>query len=111
MGRLDAEDQARYYAKATWYLSLPESDSTSVSVLEAMAHACVPILSDLPANRELIGNSERGLILYDTKTLTKRMAQIDPEQIGQANRQWVAQHGLFEPGVQRFLTRLRELTP
>jgi glycosyltransferase involved in cell wall biosynthesis len=109
VGRLDAEDQARYYAKATWYLSLPESDSVSVSVLEAMGHACVPILSDLPANRELIGNSERGLILYDVKTLTKRMAQINAEQIGTANRQWVAEHGLFEPGVQRFLTRLREL--
>ena len=26
------------------------------------------------------------------------------------NREWVAAHGLFEPGVQRFLTRLRELS-
>jgi hypothetical protein len=27
------------------------------------------------------------------------------------NRDWVAAHGLFEPHVQRFLTRLKELTP
>jgi L-malate glycosyltransferase len=110
VGRLDAADQARYYDRATWYLSLPESDSVSVSVLEAMAHGCVPLLSDLPANRELIGNSERGLIVYEPKGITKRLIQLQPEQLAAANRHWVQQHGLFEPGVQRFLTRLRELS-
>lgn len=110
VGRLDATDQARLYDEATWYLSLPESDSVSVSVLEAMAHGCVPLLSDLPANRELIGNSERGLIVYEPKGITKRLIQLHPEQLATANRQWVAQHGLFEPGVQRFLTRLRDLS-
>mgnify|MGYP000862311271 CR=1 FL=1 len=110
VGRLDAADQARWYDQASWYLSLPESDSVSVSVLEAMAHGCVPLLSDLPANRELIGNSERGLIVYEPKGITKRLVQLQPEQLAAANRQWVQQHGLFEPGVQRFLTRLRELS-
>lgn len=110
VGRLDAADQARWYDQASWYLSLPESDSVSVSVLEAMAHGCVPLLSDLPANRELIGNSERGLIVYEPKGITKRLIQLQPEQLASANRQWVQQHGLFEPGVQRFLTRLRELS-
>jgi glycosyltransferase involved in cell wall biosynthesis len=110
VGRLGADEQARYYDQASWYLSLPESDSVSVSVLEAMAHGCVPLLSDLPANRELIGNSERGLIVYEPKGITKRLVQLQPEQLAAANRQWVQQHGLFEPGVQRFLTRLRELS-
>ena len=110
VGRLDAADQARWYDQASWYLSLPERDSVSVSVLEAMAHGCVPLLSDLPANRELIGNSERGLIVYEPKGITKRLVQLQPEQLAAANRQWVQQHGLFEPGVQRFLTRLRELS-
>ncbi|WP_371392038.1 glycosyltransferase, partial [Salmonella sp. M285] len=53
VGRLDAREQAAHYARATWFLSLPQSDSVSVSVLEAMAHGCVPLLSDLAANREL----------------------------------------------------------
>ena len=54
VGRLDADTQADLYRRARWFLSLPQSDSVSVSVLEAMAHGCVPILSDLPANRELV---------------------------------------------------------
>jgi hypothetical protein len=52
VGRLDAAAQDRQYARATWYLSLPASDSVSVSVLEAMGHGCIPLLSDLPANHE-----------------------------------------------------------
>lgn len=109
VGRLDAAAQGAHYARATWFLSLPESDSVSVSVLEAMGHGCVPILSDLPANRELIGDSVRGLILQDAQGLPERMAALDTARLAKANRDWVAAHGLFEPGVQRFLTRLKEL--
>jgi glycosyltransferase involved in cell wall biosynthesis len=111
VGRLDAQTQAGHYARSTWFLSLPESDSVSVSVLEAMAHGCVPLLSDLPANRELIGDSARGLIVSAPDDLPARMAALDTTRLAATNRDWVAAHGLFEPGVQRFLTRLRELTP
>jgi glycosyltransferase involved in cell wall biosynthesis len=114
VGRLDAQAQAGHYARSTWFLSLPESDSVSVSVLEAMAHGCVPLLSDLPANRELIGDSARGLIvgagIDAVQDLPARMALLDTTRLAAINRDWVAAHGLFEPGVQRFLTRLRELS-
>lgn len=111
VGRLDAAAQASHYARATWFLSLPESDSVSVSVLEAMAHGGVPLLSDLPANRELIGDSARGLIVTSLDDLPSRMAALDTARLAVTNRDWVAAHGLFEPHVQRFLTRLRELSP
>ncbi|WP_235532108.1 glycosyltransferase [Pelomonas sp. Root1237] len=111
VGRLDVAAQASYYARSTWFLSLPESDSVSVSVLEAMAHGCVPLLSELPANRELIGDSARGLIVGSLDDLPARMATLDTTKLAIANRNWVAANGLFEPHVQRFLTRLKELTP
>ncbi|PTT78038.1 glycosyl transferase family 1 [Pelomonas sp. HMWF004] len=111
VGRLDAAAQASHYARSTWFLSLPQSDSVSVSVLEAMAHGCVPLLSDLPANRELIGDSARGLIVNSFDDLPARMATLDTASLARSNRDWVAVHGLFEPHVQRFLTRLKELTP
>ena len=50
------------------------------------------------------------LIVYEPKGITKRLVQLQPEQLAATNRQWVQQHGLFEPGVQRFLTRLRRLS-
>ena len=57
---------------------LPRSDSVAVSVLEAMAHGCVPLLSDLPANRELVRSGENGLILADGATLS--LAALQPLQ-------------------------------
>ncbi|MDM4767558.1 glycosyltransferase family 4 protein [Pelomonas sp. SE-A7] len=111
VGRLDAKAQAGHYARARWYLSLPGSDSVSVSVLEAMAHECIPILSELPANRELVGaGAGQGLILRDDEALPTLLADMgDTEAAGRANRAWVAEHGLFAPAVERFLARLQEI--
>lgn len=114
VGRLHPLIQAGHYARARWYLSLPESDSVAVSVLEAMAHQCVPILSDLPANRELIGAASesrgQGLILDDPAALPGLIEGFDAESAGRVNRAWVAEHGLFAPAVERFLARLKELS-
>jgi glycosyltransferase involved in cell wall biosynthesis len=114
VGRLAATAQDVLFARAQWYLSLPESDSVSVSVLEAMAHGCVPLLSDLPANRELVRSGDNGLILADgalpdaaaLQALLARAAHI-----GRANHEWVRAHAMFGPSVQQFLARLQALQP
>ena len=109
-GRLDPETQDRCYARAQWYLSLPASDSVSVSVLEAMAHGCVPLLCDLAANRELVRDGDNGLIVSGANTLEHTVLQRMLERaasIARDNRDWVRQHGLFEPCVRQFLARLR----
>jgi L-malate glycosyltransferase len=108
-GRLDASAQARWYSQARWYLSLPTSDSVSVSVLEAMAHRCVPILSDLPANRELIQHGRTGWICADGQEPDVAQLQAllpQAETIGAANREWIARHALFGDAVERFVARL-----
>jgi len=112
VGRLDAATQADCYARARWFLSLPDSDSVAVSVLEAMAHGCVPLLSDLPANHELVRDGENGLIVPAHGLLSAAdLAAVLPRagQMASQNRQWVQQHALFAPCVERFLQRLRSL--
>ena len=109
VGRLHPLIQAGHYVRSRWYLSLPESDSVAVSVLEAMAHQCVPILSDLPANHELIDES-RGVILHKAADLLAQLAALDADAAGAMNRAWVAEHAMFPPAVQRFLSRLRALS-
>ena len=112
VGRLSAAEQVQWYDQARWYLSLPVSDSVSVSVLEAMAHGCVPILSDLPANRELVRHSDNGLIVADGALLQMSELQAcaaQAERIAAHNRDWVRQHALFEPCVQAFAARLAAL--
>ena len=112
VGRLGADALAQQYRRARWYISLPTSDSVSVSVLEALGHGCIPILSDLAANRELVRNGDNGLILADgawpNAALLAPLAER-AEKIAQANRAWVAEHAMFEPAVERFVARLTEL--
>jgi glycosyltransferase involved in cell wall biosynthesis len=113
VGRLDAATQAQWYARARWYLSLPRSDSVSVSVLEAMAHGCIPILSDLPANRELVNDGDNGLVVPEGEALSE--VDLAPlaaraERIAATNHAWVAEHAMFEPAVERFVARLCALS-
>ena len=112
IGRVDSATQASWYARARWYASLPESDSVSVSVLEALAHGCIPLLSDLPANRELVRSGDNGWVasgssLPSAATLQPLLNQAG--QIAAANHAWVAQHAMFGPSVAVFLARLRAL--
>ena len=111
-GRLDAVAQSAWYGQARWYLSLPESDAVSASVLEAMAHGCIPILSDLPANRELVRDGDNGLVLGagrlpDPAALDALAARA--VAIAAANHAWVAREAMFEPAVERFIARLRAI--
>ncbi len=115
VGRLDAAAQSAFYARARWYLSVPRSDSVSVSVLEAMGHGCVPLLSDLPANRELVRDGANGLIVPDGQAALSIAAlerlQADAAAISVANRDWVGAHALFGPCVEAFVARLEQSTP
>jgi glycosyltransferase involved in cell wall biosynthesis len=114
LGRLDSSTQAHWYDRAQWYVSLPESDSVAVSVIEAMAYGCIPLLSDLPANCELVRHGDNGLILSDEalptaadlETLLLRAGTVAGD-----NRAWVLQHALFAPAVKAFVERLRALHP
>ena len=116
LGRLDAKTQAEWYLRARWYISLPTSDSVAVSVLEAMAHGCVPLLSDLPANRELVRHGDNGWIVRNGADATAAAAASTAllprgDAIAGANRAWVASQALFGPSVQAFLARLQALAP
>ena len=115
VGRLDAATQAAFYARARWYLSVPRSDSVAVSVLEAMGHGCIPLLSDLPANRELVRDGDNGLVLpagqdaLVVAALERLQARADA--IASSNREWVGAHALFGPCVDAFVARLEQPTP
>ncbi|MFM8768701.1 MAG: glycosyltransferase, partial [Rubrivivax sp.] len=62
-GMLSAPQLAQAYRRSALFVSVPESDGTSVSLLEAMAAGCLPVLADLPANREWVRDGDNGLIV------------------------------------------------
>jgi len=59
---LPAEELREQFARSEIYVSTSSSDGTSVSLLEAMAAGCLPIVTDLPANREWVEPGVNGLV-------------------------------------------------
>jgi glycosyltransferase involved in cell wall biosynthesis len=59
---LPVEKLREAHAQIDLYVSTSSSDGTSVSLLEAMAAGCFPIVTNLPANREWITDGENGLL-------------------------------------------------
>ncbi len=62
-GRLGAGALAGELRAADVYVSTSRSDSTSVSLLEAMACGIPPVVTDIPANREWITEGRNGLLV------------------------------------------------
>ncbi|MEK7823725.1 MAG: glycosyltransferase [Candidatus Eisenbacteria bacterium] len=58
VGVLERPALAAYLARAAVYLSASRSDSTSVSLLEAMAGGALPVVSDIEGNREWVEEGE-----------------------------------------------------
>lgn len=53
----------KYYKSADIFISVPTSDATSMSLLEAMACGAIPVVSDIPANHEWITDKANGFIV------------------------------------------------
>jgi len=75
-GMLPHAEMARLLGRATVYVSTSRSDSTSVSLLEAMAAGAFPVVTDIEANREWIDDGVNGYLvpLDDPATLAARIA-------------------------------------
>lgn len=107
-GYLSREAQERMYGQARFYLSLPASDATSVSLLEAMAHGCIPIVSDIPANREWVRHGENGLLYREGLSLPEIEAMDRRwEAVAVENRRIISERALFPERMRSvFLPRL-----
>ncbi|GAB4450090.1 MAG: hypothetical protein OHK0036_08140 [Bacteroidia bacterium] len=54
VGWLNKLENMQWYLRSKIYVTIPESDAGSVSLIEAMACGCYCIVSDIPANIEMI---------------------------------------------------------
>lgn len=72
---MSPSELAQQLASSEIYVACPEIDATSVSLLEAMAAGCYPIVSDVPANREWITDGVNGSLfpVGDDDALAKKI--------------------------------------
>ncbi len=102
VGYLNAVDQGRYYQKAKYYISIPSSDATSVSLLEAMSYGCTPIVSNIPSNREWIITGYNGIFFEDNLSadVLKKINAFD------INRDIIKKKAIWENNSRFFIQAL-----
>lgn len=65
-----------YYGEAGIFLSTSRSEGFGLSLLEAMAHGCAILASDIHAHRELIPDSRFGILYNNLDELTERLRML-----------------------------------
>ncbi len=104
VGFLSQNEQEEIYKKATYFISIPTSDSTAVSLLEAMSFGCVPIVSNLPANREWVLDGCNGI--FWSIDLNQLRVSEDASRI---NRELISKKAIFKDSIELFVERLKEI--
>lgn len=68
VGKYKGEEVGKLLEQNDIFISIPSSDSTSVSLLEAMYCGLFPIVSDLPANKEWVQHKKNGIFINNTNS-------------------------------------------
>ena len=105
VGFLNKTQQENYYKKAKYYISIPTSDSTAVSLLEAMRYGCYPIVSNLVANREWIIDNFNGNFYYKSIKLPTSYTQ----NIIINNQKIIKTNAIFKNDITKYINRIEKL--
>lgn len=92
VGWLTKEDNIKNYQKASIYISIPKSDGTAVSLLEAMSAGCIPVVPDLPVSKEWIENGVNGII-YDGSNPFEKALDLNPAEVAEKNNSIIEERG------------------
>ena len=117
-GYMNREDLEELFQKADLYVSTSLSDSTSVSLLEAMASGLVPVVTDIPGNREWIEDRKNGFLFMpgDYQALADKVIWVinnfkDIEKLRAENQKLIREKALWEKSMafveHKFLELLR----
>jgi len=108
VGMIDYDEMPTYLKASDVFISVPSSDSTSISLLEAMACELPVIVSDLPANREWVKDEWNGYIvpIRDEKALADAIVKLLKDEkkrklFGRRNYELVKEKGDYEKNMEK----------
>jgi glycosyltransferase involved in cell wall biosynthesis len=115
-GYVSRDDLEELFRKADIYVSTSLSDSTSVSLLEAMVTGLLPVVTDIPGNREWIEDGENGFLFPsgDSKTLAEKVIWIinnfkEIEELRAKNQKVMREKALWGENMKVIENRFLEL--
>ncbi|MDP2961051.1 MAG: glycosyltransferase family 4 protein [candidate division Zixibacteria bacterium] len=115
-GYISREELEDCLQKADIYISTSLSDSTSVSLLEAMASGLLPVVSDIPGNREWIEEGKNGFLfpIGDYQALAQKIVWVindfkDIEKLRMENHKIIREKALWEENMKIIEGKFLEL--
>lgn len=104
VGWLNPEENARWYAQSKIWVSIPESDGVGISMLEAMAYGCIPVISDLPVKHEWITNGANGILVSDVDTeFISEAFSLEQPEVQKINHVIIAERGTKTANSEKFI--------
>jgi glycosyltransferase involved in cell wall biosynthesis len=109
VGWLSLAENLKWYAKSKFYVSIPDSDATSISLLEAMYYGCYPIVSSLPAKREWISDRVNGAYYKSDFNFILDKDQNVLNRVAEINKSVILKKGTVEVAYHKFTNIYKEL--
>jgi len=109
VGWLNADQNAHWYSRAKIYVSIPESDGMSVSVLEALSAECIPVCSDIEVTRSWMKDGVNGVIRKENKNPFVEALDINFQNCIKQNRAWVSSFAYRSATIPRFIDIYKKL--
>ena len=92
-----------YYSISKIWVSIPETDNTPISLMEAMAAGCIPVMSDLIANREWVEERKNGIIVSDySSNYIERALELDYDSLVKYNIDLMEREGTKDANRRKF---------
>jgi len=103
-GWLSQEENKAQYLKSKIFVSVPNSDATSISLLEALDAGCIPVLSNLPANLEWVLDGVNGHIVknMDSDFISPAL-DLDNNSVTTLNRKLIEMRATKSVNRDKFL--------
>jgi len=106
VGWVSHDELPKYLASSDIYVSTSLSDTSHISLQEAMACQLAPVVTDIPANRAWIEDSKNGFIVpvNDIKALADKVVYVIKnkqvqEKFGRANRRIIQKRAEYTTGM------------
>lgn len=108
VGWLERDDNTKNYQEASIYISLPISDGTAVSVLEAMSAGCVPVVPDLMVSKEWIEDGVNGVI-YNGENPLEKALELKQEVVASKNQEIIRSKATKAVAAKQYLEIYKKL--
>lgn len=110
-GILPREEVLGLWSVVDAFVNTPVYDGYSNSLSEGRFAGAIPIVNNIPANRELIRNEVNGIVVdpFTPQHLADTILELLPEmdekkaRFAPVNRKWIQQHSILEKNIRIFL--------